>query len=554
MRYRNKIKNRNSLELLLLLAFAVLFRLFLLKYQFEVGWDEANYLILARAFAQGNWQAALHPYWSPMFSVCIALFSFVFSDFALSARMVSLVAGVLVLLPVYFFAKEVFNHKIAIISAALLAVFPPIAFYSTSAWSESTYMAFSVFGIYFGWKTVKKKSVLQGFVTGILFGLAYLTKPEGIGYFAVYLAILLILLVVRPKRRKHFGSWALIPFYILGFVLMSAPYVLFLHQSTGQWTLSSKVLANQQFEANYYTDEAYDFNSLNSDNTQMPMDMIFHEGNFLELVHKQQQPTQSIGLGLLVKKYSKNLFQLLKKDIPALFGVILGILAVLGLFGKGWSKQAVPINGYLLSYVIFFWLCVVPLFHINDRYLLSGFVLCFVWMGKGVVLWFEWMTDVLKKLNSPKVQHYYKSLAIVFVASMIFLLGYLPETAKIVARDRGTDYFWAEAPELKKAGLWIRSQEKSSPVIMSYNKAVDYYSGCSDIKLSVSFPSNPIDRIVKYAINKNVDYIVVSQRYLTAFPNLAPFFQDEELPSDLILVYEDLEDTGLGVRIFQVQK
>ena len=63
---------------------------------------------------------------------------------------------------------------------------------------------------------------------------------------------------------------------VVGFIVISFPYLHFLKQSTGVWTISAKLAANQQFEAYVAGDEDTDpFRALDVKNETVLYDQIY---------------------------------------------------------------------------------------------------------------------------------------------------------------------------------------------------------------------------------------------------------------------------------------
>ncbi len=554
-----KVKNRLNNERLILCGFiglAVIFRLFLMRYHFAIGWDEPHYLQLAVLFSKGQILQALHPYWSPFYSICIALFSFVIPDFELAGRIVSLICGILIFIPVYLFTKELFSKTSGFWAVGLLTFYSPLAFSTTTTLAEPTLIFFVMMGIYFGWKTLRNNSLKLSLIAGIFFGFSYLTKPEGIGYFLIFILFLgtMAILDHTKSRNKQLLSIGL---GVFGFILIAAPYLLYLHGETGRWTISSKVYANQQFEAQLFNDEEINLDTLSENNTINPIDAIYHDGNFLNIVGENRQETSSINLSLILKKYITNFYRVTKYAIPQLFGFLMFTLLVLGFFSFVLPIKEIKIYLYLLSFVALFWFVAVPLFHINDRYLLPGLVICFVWIGHGaheLMVWIkQGIHSWIQKKSIKLEENQLRNIAFIIVIGFILLFCFIPELGKVVSRNEYSTDFWGDAIELKTAGLWLNEHVTHEPILMSYNKSVDYYAGSYDVRKGVTFPDNDhFDRILVYATHRNVEYMVVTERYLEKYPNLKFLFDDEKVPAVLKLIYEDKKNVGLGVRIFEI--
>ncbi len=555
---RLRLKNKLNIDYVIVAGFlslAFIFRLILMRYHFAIGWDEPHYLQLAIMLSKGQFLQALHPYWSPFYSVCVAAASFIISDFELAGRMVSLMCGILIFIPVFFFTKKLFGKRSGYWAIGLLTFYSPLAFSTTSALAEPTFIFLSIMAIYFGWKAIESKSFKYSIFTGIFFGFSYLTKPEGIGYFFIFIifsGIYAIIDFIRSQRRMLF-------IFILSgvsFIFISIPYILYLHHETGRWTISSKVYANQQMEAQSFNNDEINFISLSDDNQVHPFDAIYHEGNFLKLIKENRQQTSSIHVSLLIKKYFTNFYRVTKYAIPQLFGLVMFVLVTVGLCTLPPNLKENRIHLYLLSFVVIFWFVFIPLFHINDRYLLPGLVICFGWIGHGA----DQLTgrikrglDSLIKSNLNRFSRIHtEKISMLVVLTCISLFCLIPELGKILSRDKYSVSFWDDAVELKKAGLWLKNYVSHEPILMSLNKSVDYYAGCCDVRKGTTFSNNSFERVLSYAYHRKVEYMVVAKRYSELFPNLAFLFDDTKIPNTLQLIYEDQEKEGLEVRIFKL--
>jgi 4-amino-4-deoxy-L-arabinose transferase-like glycosyltransferase len=537
---------------------AFLYRLFLMRYHFAIGWDEPHYLQLAAVFARGQFIQGFHPYWSPAYPICVAIVSFVSRNLEISGRVVSILFSVLTLFPFYFFTKDLFSKSCAYVSTILLAVYPPLAFSASLTLAEPELVFFLLMAIWMGWKTIKSQSILYSVITGLFFGFAYLSKPEGVGYFAVFLGISGIW-VLTGHFGKNIRKLLVAIIVLISFLITASPYLIYLHQQTGQWTISSKVSANQQFEANAFADTYFEFWSLSEDNTRLPMDAIFHDGNLLQSQNRSDGSRGRMNINAVLKKYFTNLYRMLKYEVPQAFSLILFIFFLLGLLWNSTGQAERGIEGYLLIFIILFWFVIIPLFHINQRYMLPGFTLCFIWIGRGVLIFIGEMREYIKNtilLRKWSIVNQQSGPVISRILALcIILLPFGLEFGKIVTRNADSAEDWADAVELKEAGQWISERYSSGqPVLMSYNKAVDFYAGCYDIRKGASFSLDSFDRILDYARYRNVQYIVVSERDFGKFPNLKFLFHDDQIPEELELIYQNDRPSPSGVRIFHVRE
>ncbi len=556
MKKQLKITSDGALVASLILA-ALLFRIFLMKYRFAVLFDEVNYLKLAASGSLEGLKNVFHTYWSPFYPFVVAMFSKVVPDFELSGRLVSIFSGGLIVLPIYYFAKKYFSRRIAILTAVFIAFLPSYAFMATNAQTEALYTLIAISGVFLGWEILAKPSMLKSIALGVLFGCSYLIKPEGTGFLIVFLGIWIILIVYQVMKKVK--PWNLIfsgSLVIMFFLLVALPYLVFLHEATGKWTISAKGKANQQFEAvaTGLTGKSFStFRSLSDDNKHVLIDQIYHIGTFLKEESKKSTSSVSVNPGILIRKYVENFYKVIAFGMNHAITSVILILMILGLFGKPWDKKRIYRDLYLLCYVFFFWFIVIPLFHINDRYFMSVFPIVLIWASEGffyLISWFEKTLENIKFNSFARMTP--RSMAIVFTTGVILIGVFLPQLGKVITRNPWKKDYFMDPIEQRIAGEWIKKQGKKNPIIMSRGHTVDFYAGNYHIQETVTIPKNELERILAYAKYRNVDYLVLNERYAKDFPQIAYLLDAKDVPASLKLVYSNEFKPGLKTVIYQL--
>jgi 4-amino-4-deoxy-L-arabinose transferase-like glycosyltransferase len=423
----------------------------------------------------------------------------------------------LTVVPIYLLARELFGKPVAFWSGIFVALHPALAFAQTAPLAEPAYMFFGFFGLWLGWQALQKKRWWLAAAAGCCWGFSYLAKPEGAGFLIVFALFAAGRALLDFFHHRRVPSFLMLLLAGASFLLTASPYLIYLHRQTGHWTLSAKGAANQQFEATFFTAENDDFfDSLSPDNKTLPMDVIFHTGTFLQRSEKNELPKVKVSAVLLIRKYVTNFFRVLKYGLPQMLSLFLTILFGVGLFATPLQKDEASLAAYLFSVLIFYWLVVVPIFHINERYLMAMLPLAGIWIARGLLLLAEWLQSTTKSLWQAALS----SGAARGWAVLIFgLLFWLPEMGKVMAQTSEGFGKWGEAVELKEAGNWLRENAaQQPPIIMSYNKAVDFYAGNYDVRTGVSFSLDALDRQLAYASHRGARYVVIDERYAKHFP------------------------------------
>jgi len=552
-----EMKNRDWMALGAIVFGALAFRLIFMSKMYAIGFDEVNYLKLAASANLHGLNHALHAYWSPFFPIVVALFSYIIRDVELAGRLVSILCSSLVLIPLFFFVKKHFSKRIAYGVSLLIACYSIFAYFGAKVESDSLYSFVGILGIICGWSAVNDRNRWLAFFTGILFGFAYLTRPEGIGFLIVFWAIIFLLIIIYIISRQKF--LALIYVFLLsgiGFGLTSFPYLFFLHKATGAWTISTKGTVNQQGEMYVMQKDRYQenpFHVLNEDDSRLLQDEIYHLGTFVNTVQKENKPVVKISMISLVKKVFENLYLMFTEAFTKVMPVPLLLLFGLGLFAKPWFKDQALVHLYLLSYLVFFWLLIIPIFHITIRYFIPLLPISFVWIAMGADNFLEWFATSAKEMSNHLPRFLpVKVIGFLLVLSIILGGAILPEFGKRMKKNMDSTEDWAPCIEQKKAGLWLKTQGAKSPIIMAYNHAVSFYAGNYNIKESVEIPENTIDRILQYARKRQVDYLILNDRYRAKHPLIAHLFDQENVPQELRLIYNEKEKSGLRTLIYEM--
>ncbi|NVN98750.1 MAG: glycosyltransferase family 39 protein [Geobacteraceae bacterium] len=235
---------QDILIIVILLAVALCIRLYSLKFFHVISTDGTSYALTARAFAQGD----LHGIGTyGFYPVLIAAANFFINDLETSGRIISVIFGTFIVLPLYLLGKSIFSRNVAIAASLVSTVWPPFVSSSCEVITQATHTTLQLASICLIWYTFRKPSAIKGICAGILIGLTYLTRPESI---LLVLAMPLALAVLEPEKlveRKRS-----ITFYIFGFTIPFLANMILVHHMTGEWQLSAKTDSALNDALSYY--------------------------------------------------------------------------------------------------------------------------------------------------------------------------------------------------------------------------------------------------------------------------------------------------------------
>lgn len=129
-------------------------------------------------------------------------------DPLLAGRLVSVVAGLLTMLGLFFLGREIFKNKwVGILCAALYIFYPFALVYDRMALYDSMVGMFTIWSLYLEILLIRNPKLWLGFALGLVLGGGMLTKTSA--FFSWYLLpVMLVLFNFKAKDRLvRFGKW-----------------------------------------------------------------------------------------------------------------------------------------------------------------------------------------------------------------------------------------------------------------------------------------------------------------------------------------------------------
>jgi 4-amino-4-deoxy-L-arabinose transferase-like glycosyltransferase len=495
----NRFKPWQIVLLILLMAFTL--RLLLVLQPEVIHNDGTEYVRHAKQILTGNWEEGKS---GPVYPAFIALaYSFI-KNYELAGIWVSVIFGTLLVLPVFYLGRTIFNEKVGIISALVAAVHPFLYKYSGSVLTESIYSFFIATSVLFGWYAFSRGKFHQILLFSLFASLTYLTRPEGVGILFVF--CVWALLVNPPNRKRAWRKRAGIIFLsIFCFLLFSSPYLIQLRKELGSWQISKKTV----FSAGSPSEEDSDLKEIGK-RDKINVGTFFKEP--LVILGK-------IGIGFLESFYK---FQ-------QAFNPILFLLAIVGWIKiiRVKSSHLFRANLYVLSNHVFFFAFVLPIFWVLRRYTSHmnaisipwaafGFLEVLVWVKR----WIEW--ESLRKKVS--------------LILLLFLLSGLFIQARVSHKREGRFI-------QREAGLWMKDHLPRSGKIMVRMPQEAFYAELPWLMT----PKGSYEKILEKARSDGAKYLVVDED----IEKRSPGFWGKLDEKDLILI-NDIREKKRRMVIFEI--
>jgi hypothetical protein len=256
---------RGAVAMAVLMAAAFALRAWVAAHAGIIEHDGAMYAWLAAALLRGDLAGGLSTVWPPLDPVLIAIAAWPAARLGLTvtpellegcARLVSIVTGTLLLVPLHRVARRLAGERIAWGAAALAAFHPRLIQYSASALTEMPFALLVVAGVAL---LVESPVGWGALAAGAAFGLAYLARPEGLPLAVV--AWIACAMGSSGTGARGLGRSTAVPAagpaagvgrirrqaiglgfatFVVGFVLAALPYLSYLRAELGHPSLGEK--------------------------------------------------------------------------------------------------------------------------------------------------------------------------------------------------------------------------------------------------------------------------------------------------------------------------
>jgi len=502
------IKNE-KINLTILVLFSLLLSTYLFLQTYVISIDGAfAYIPIAKEFASGFFRKALQQCGpQPLYSFFVATGSHLTADFEVAGKLVSALFGILLIFPVYYLGKKIFDQKIALLSALFLVIHPYIRRFSADVLKESTYLFFLATAIWFAWRTVEKDKIYPYFFIPIFSAIVYLVRPDGIEVLLVVFFYILFIKKFNIPGKKGI----VILFLILSSVILFLPYLLHLREATGEWMLSkSKSIGGILGWA--------------------------AAGSQVSLLNKVLYSLKKLNLGII-----------------AIYHPLYIFLLVLGLWKRISSHfragEGLLVSFCLLHYAVLF-LMILNLtdwsegektqsFIVSGRHVLPLLLISIYWVGEGFLTIYHWISKkvefnrLLLRLDSKR-----KSTIVLVTLLILILAIVLPKTLKPQRYERLSE---------KWAGIWIKNQSGKGVTIFTTVPRVAYYAdGNCDY---IDFKKDKFDKIKASMVEKDAPYLVIREKDIIDFPkeadsikkNFIEVIRYENKGMEKIIVYKRIQ-------------
>jgi hypothetical protein len=453
---------RDLVLLALLLMAAVGMRAWLLCHTEVAARDSIGFIRYALTLEKKGWEYALqHNHQHPGYPLSLLAVSWPVRAFVtgteadvmqLCAQLATALAGVLLVIPMYYIGKHFFHRAAGFWAALVFQCLPVSGHILSDGLSEGLFLLLTAVALLYACRAVEGSSLRPFAWCGVFCGLAYVTRPEGAMLLVATLVVLALMQFIPAWRRswRQFASCGAA--LVLPALVVGSPYFL----TIGSFTTKPSV--RQVIGTEVATRAEESISGAHEPPALRPAAVV---------------PAVSLNLeGSQVRRLALGLWGL-GTEVTNAFHYVAWIPAVLGIWyvrRRVWHRSGTCVVVVFCGlHALVLWRLAVIVGYLSDRHVLV-LVLCGIYPAV-VFVWElpSWLLSWLRRDGTATTVPRTAGVALTSVALLVVLTGVgLPKTLQTLHAQRAGYH---------AAGLWLAKHAKDCDVIMDRHLWAHYYSG-----------------------------------------------------------------------------
>jgi 4-amino-4-deoxy-L-arabinose transferase-like glycosyltransferase len=189
-------------DLFLLISLSLALKLVIILFVEAINSDGVLYITSAKEFAKGHVKEGFRISRMPFYPLLIVFFQSIVRNWVAAARLVSLTASALTIIPLYLLTKKLFEQKVALWACVAFAISPLPNHLSVEVIRDPAYVFFFAWTIYFAHDAVESNKLWFFLMAGAFSLFAFLCRMEGLILFPCLIVFFLYIACKDAEKRK----------------------------------------------------------------------------------------------------------------------------------------------------------------------------------------------------------------------------------------------------------------------------------------------------------------------------------------------------------------
>lgn len=480
-------------------------------------------------------------FFPPLFPILIGAVSMLTGDTELAGRSISLIAGALAPLPAFIIAARMYGSRTGLIAAAIIACQPFLIFLSTTVFVEMTFLTVILGAICFAMLATDNPRPRYLIGSGVLYGLAYLMRPEAAAYMLVAAAIVALSMLLR-RSDVSATRFARIGLLIVPFICLAAPYIVWLSAQTGDFRLEGKSPLNIATEIRAQKGEPLHAVKFGVD-ADAREHGVWNQPNILSVKTHDLSGEQLLGY-LATKSqavwmnFSNRFSSGILLGFPLLF-----VLAIIGLFAQPWHAVMALHQLHFFGILALVMFGTFFIYYDDHRFFVVKLAVMTIWASAGLQRLARWGRATALALGLRR--RHRTGFSSLTGLTACFLLLALPAIAAVPLFQK------ARAEQaVKTAGEWLRDNSPGPLRVLNSSTPMAFHARAQHFWL----PYCEEETALRYIERKDVTHVVIQAADIGSVPYIEKWVKEGVPHPDARLVYSFEMSPGESVKIYEIGK
>ena len=200
---KGNVLSKFDLRLVLALTVYLILGLSLIQYyRYQINPDGTSYISVAQKYLNGDFANAINGYWGPMISWLLMPFLCFISDALLAGKVLSLFTGAITIIALHSLSYrfKISEYVRTVILASAVPVILSFAFADITPDLLLTTVLLFYFAVLFS--PIYAERTINGILSGVLGGLAYLTKSFAFPFFIAHFFLMNAAIYLRSQTKQ----------------------------------------------------------------------------------------------------------------------------------------------------------------------------------------------------------------------------------------------------------------------------------------------------------------------------------------------------------------
>ena len=504
--------------------------------------DSISYLSHAKLFLHLDFDAIinLNPDSLLFYPFSIAICSLPGWSVETGARLCSFLSSLILLMAFWGISKRLTDRTTMLVAFLLIALNPVLVFLSVKIITEPTYIALVYVGLWLYMTQYKSPLYVKSAFMGLIFGLSFICRTEGIIYLAVIPFFQCIHYLISGRKIYKFRKlavWAII--YVVCFSAVAIPQV---------WNVSSKM---GRLAINGRQAWIQIFNMADGKSNEEKLRGLDYSPKMINLRYIQSHPNALSGYKSangykhyrkLARKLKFNINDFLKNQLNIMIGPLGAVFFCIGLLwfiNRKKHFELMLISSFILLNLV------PPIMHdVEMRHIAIIIPVLLLVEGIGVVYLYR-STSSIKKI-----------FAVRFLVILLFLFHLAAVSFYPLMKEyrHPNTYHPDYDPNDFKEPVKIARQIATNDYQHSFNVSARkmyfaYFAG----GLQIPIPYTTYQGLVKYCELNKIDFVFLQHRLISGYPFLSDFINKRK-QADFSLLYSSIDRWGGKIELYRFNR